>query len=52
MSVGDGTITTQGGNVADSVSTREFSIDENGLLNDPNKNWLAVLAPQNLEMEP
>ncbi len=49
-SVEDGLITTIGGNVGDSVSTRQFSIDENGLLNDPSQNWLAVLAPQNLEM--
>ena len=49
-SVEDGLITTIGGNVGDSVSTRQFSIDENGLLNDPSQSWLAVLAPQNLEM--
>lgn len=50
-SVEDGLITTIGGNVGDSVSTRQFTTDENGLLNDPNQNWLAVLAPQNLEMD-
>lgn len=50
-SVNDGTITTLGGNVADSVSTREFSIDENGLLNDPGQDWLAVLAPKNLRWD-
>ena len=49
--VGDGYIETLGGNVGDSVSTRKFSTDENGKLNDPNQRWIAVLAPNNLKTE-
>lgn len=49
QSVQPGSITTQGGNVGDSVSTRTFTTDENGMLSDPSKNFIAILAPQNLE---
>ncbi len=47
-----GFIDTIGGNVGDgvndSVSARSFTTDENGLINDPSKSWIAVLAPQKL----
>lgn len=46
--VRDGEIDTIGGNVGDSVSRRTFTTDENGFLNDPAQNWIAVLAPQQL----
>lgn len=46
--VRDGEIDTIGGNVGDSVSRRTFTTDENGLINDPAQNWIAVLAPQQL----
>lgn len=49
--VGDGYIETLGGNVGDSVSTRKFSTDENGMINDPNQRWIAVLAPNNLKTD-
>jgi chitosanase len=49
--VGDGYIETLGGNVGDSVSTRRFSTDDKGMLNDENQRWIAVLAPQNLETQ-
>ena len=45
---GENSITTLGGNVGNSVSTRQFSVDDNGLLNDPSKNFIAVLEPNNL----
>lgn len=44
-----------GGNVGDgandSVSARSFTTDENGMVNDPSKSWIAVLAPQKLGTE-
>lgn len=50
--VREGFIDTIGGNVGDgvndSVSARSFTTDENGLINDPSKSWIAVLAPQKL----
>lgn len=49
--VNPGSITTQGGNVGDSVSTRQFTTDASGLLNDKSQRWIAVLGPQNLEMK-
>jgi hypothetical protein len=49
--VGKGYIETLGGNVGDSVSTRRFTTDEKGLLNDPNQRWIAVLGPRNLKTD-
>lgn len=53
--VREGFIDTIGGNVGDgvndSVSARSFTTDENGLINDPSKSWIAVLAPQKLGSE-
>ena len=50
--VRDGFIDTIGGNVGDgvndSVSKRSFTTDENGMINDPSKSWIGVLAPQQL----
>ena len=48
QAVRPGFIDTIGGNVGDSVSTRSFTTDENGVINDPAQNWIAVLAPQML----
>jgi hypothetical protein len=47
-----GFIDTIGGNVGNSVSTRSFTTDENGLINDPAQNWIGVLAPQQLGSQP
>lgn len=49
QSVNEGTITTLGGNVGDSVSTRQFKIDGKGKLDDPAKRFIAVLAPKHFE---
>ena len=50
--VRDGFVDVIGGNVGDgandSVSARSFTTDENGMVNDPSKSWIAVLAPQKL----
>ena len=46
--VRDGSIDTIGGNVGDGVATRSFTTDANGMINDPVKDWIAVLAPQML----
>ena len=40
-----------GDDVNDSVSARSFTTDENGMVNDPSKSWIAVLAPQKLGTE-
>ncbi len=53
--VRDGFVDVIGGNVGDdvndSVSKRSFTTDENGMVNDPSKSWIAVLAPQKLGTE-
>lgn len=46
--VRDGAIDTIGGNVGNSVSTRSFTTDENGMINDKAQKWIAILAPQQL----
>ena len=46
--VREGAIDTIGGNVGHSVSTRSFSTDENGMIDDKSQKWIAILAPQQL----
>lgn len=50
--VRDGAIDTIGGNVGDSVSTRSFTTDADGMINDKAQKWIAILAPQQLGTQP